>query len=65
MTRNGLHLVVTILLTAVIGLTACGRKGPLERPPHAEKSAADASGPAKDKNSDRPDRPFVLDKLIR
>lgn len=64
MTRNGLHLVLAIVLMTALGLTACGRKGPLERPPHAEKRAEGATGPD-GKPSDRPQRPFILDKLVR
>ncbi len=64
MTRNGLHLVLALLLAMVMGLGACGRKGPLERPPNAEKRATDASAPD-GKESDKPQRRFILDRLVR
>ena len=64
MRRSGLHLALALLLATAMGLSACGRKGPLERPPNAPRSQADASAPA-NPDSDRPQRPFVLDRLIR
>ena len=64
MTRNSLQIVLAMLLTTALGLTACGRKGPLERPPHAEKRAEGATGPD-GKPSDRPQRPLIIDRLIR
>lgn len=53
-------LAVTALLAVSLALTACGRKGPLERPPAAEGAEATP------RTSDgKPDRPFILDKLLR
>lgn len=50
------------LLVSAIGLSACGRKGPLERPPNAKVADAQTSDGA---NSSKPDRPFILDRLLR
>lgn len=53
-------LAVAAILAASLALSACGRKGPLERPPAAKAdttSIRTADG--------KPDRPFILDKLLR
>jgi predicted small lipoprotein YifL len=58
--RVALTPVLAALLVASIGLTACGRKGPLERPPAAKTAdGAPAANP-----SDKPNRPFILDRLL-
>lgn len=60
--RNALVPVMAALLVTALGLSACGRKGPLERPPAArtaDAQAADTSGQG------GPKRPFILDGLIR
>ncbi len=60
--RNALTSLFVALLVSAIGLTACGRKGPLERPPAAK--AADARA-AEAGNPIGPGRPFILDRLLR
>ena len=60
--RSALVPVLAALLVAAMSLSACGRKGPLERPPaaaSADGQAAERSGP------EGPNRPFVLDRLLR
>jgi predicted small lipoprotein YifL len=60
--RSALTSVLVALVVSAIGLSACGRKGPLERPPHAQAvnpQAAEGTSPSK------PDRPFILDRLLR
>ena len=60
--RNALVPVMAALLVTALGLSACGRKGPLERPPAAQTAdaqAADKSGQG------GPRRPFILDGLLR
>jgi len=54
------------VLVAAVGLTACGRKGPLEPPPSAAvKATPSADGkPPPDPGITKPDRPFVLDPLL-
>lgn len=54
-------LVAAALISAV-GLSACGRRGALEPPPSARAAPSDAN-PA-DPDADKPDTPFILDKLI-
>ena len=59
--RSALTPVLAALLVTAVGLSACGRKGPLERPP-----AATAQGQAVDRpDPDGPNRPFILDRLLR
>ncbi|MCG8561201.1 MAG: lipoprotein [Hyphomicrobiales bacterium] len=66
MRRSGLHFALALLLATAMGLGACGRQGPLERPPNAPKSQADASASeTANPDSDRPQRRFVLDRLIQ
>jgi predicted small lipoprotein YifL len=60
--RSALTPFLVTLLVSAIGLSACGRKGPLERPPNAkvaDAQTADGVSPSK------PDRPFILDRLLR
>lgn len=59
--RNALVPVLAALLVTAVGLSACGRKGPLERPPNAKT----ADGQAADTGPGGPKRPFVLDRLLR
>ena len=60
--RSMLTSLIVVLLVSAMGLSACGRKGPLERPPAAKASEAqvvDGGSPS------RPNRPFILDRLLR
>ena len=63
MTYRACAFALTILVAAATGLSACGRKGPLERPPGTE------AAPVPDSSSDAtvrgPRKPFILDGLIR
>ena len=54
------------VLIAAVGLTACGRKGPLEAPPSAAATAGPSADgkPPPDPGITKPDRPFVLDPLL-
>jgi predicted small lipoprotein YifL len=63
-------ILSTLLILAVAGVSACGRRAPLERPSDAryeeERDAArKARQPAPPKPSrETPERPFILDGLI-
>lgn len=52
---------VALLLIVAIGLSACGRRGPLEAP-----SASVTANPVSKEKQEAPveDRPFILDGLI-
>jgi len=54
------YLISAALLCAALGLTGCGRKGPLEAPPGARPASGGATG-----DSAKPQRPFILDPLVR
>ncbi|MGE3627806.1 MAG: lipoprotein [Hyphomicrobiales bacterium] len=60
MLTGRMTLAVAALVAVSLALTACGRKGPLERPP-AAKAGSETPRTADGK----PDRPFILDKLLR
>ncbi len=57
-----LHLVLAVLVIAGLGLSACGRKGPLEAPPSQQRGQG---APVGETESGKPDRPFILDGLLR
>lgn len=48
---------------AAIAVAGCGRKGPLERPPNA--AAPEPETQAADATVRGPDKPFILDRLLR
>lgn len=56
------------VLISAVGLSACGRKGPLERPPSAQVTPAEDGAVDGDqdkaKGGSKPDRAFILDPLI-
>jgi len=56
------RVLLASLLIAGLGLSACGRKGPLERPPAAALAPAASPEAAP---QEKPSRPFLLDRLIR
>ena len=60
--RSKLTPLLVVLLVSAMGLSACGRKGPLERPPAAKAAGAQAADGG---NPSRPNRPFILDRLLR
>jgi predicted small lipoprotein YifL len=60
--RSTLTSLIVALLVSAIGLSACGRKGPLERPPNAKTADAQTGG---DGGSSSPNRPFILDRILR
>jgi predicted small lipoprotein YifL len=63
-------ILSTLLIVAVAGVSACGRRAPLERPSDARyeeqrEAARKAGQPAPAKPSqETPERPFILDGLI-
>ena len=63
--RRVLSMALVLGLAAAVGLSACGRKGPLEAPPYASTAVADEAvdegGEAK---PDKPDKPFFGDFLL-
>jgi predicted small lipoprotein YifL len=65
--RNLTYAVVAGILVASLGLSACGRRGALEPPPHAQSTDpayAVGAPPAEAKKNAKPDRPFFLDRLL-
>ncbi len=56
---------LSLLLAGAVGLTACGRKGPLERPPETATSTGAPDKPVPDSTVRGPNRPFILDRLLR
>jgi predicted small lipoprotein YifL len=60
--RQPLYLVLAVLVIAGLGLSACGRKGPLEAPPGQPRAQG---APVGETESGKPDRPFILDGLLR
>ena len=68
MNRRLLSRAVVIgLLAAAVGLTGCGRKGALEAPPGMALKAATAGEvpPVDDSAPKKPNKPFVLDPLLK
>lgn len=63
MIRTSLFTVLAVLMAAAVGLSACGRKGPLDRPPGTSASSGETK--TAKKSAGRPDRPFILDGLLR
>lgn len=60
--RLALTPVLAAVLVAALSLSACGRKGPLERPQAAKTASADGStAPPPNTRS----RPFILDRLLQ
>lgn len=61
-------MAAVVALIAAIGLSACGRKGPLEPPPQAGVTAAAPEGlvatAPKPAPPAKPDKPFFLDPLL-
>lgn len=68
--RRYLSAAVMVALVAAVGLSACGRKGPLEPPPGAAAAVAApidptlAGAPPPPPPPDKPDKPFFLDPLL-
>jgi predicted small lipoprotein YifL len=58
--------LISAILVAAVGLSACGRKGPLEPPPTASLAPADPTDPnaPPDTGAGKPDKPFFLDFLL-
>lgn len=59
--RMSVTAILVAFLVTALGLSACGRKGPLERP----KAATAADGTVAQEVDRRPNRPFILDRLLR
>jgi predicted small lipoprotein YifL len=64
--RNLTYAVVTGVLVAGLALSACGRRGALQPPPNAESSdpAYAVEDPVEAQKNAKPDRPFILDRLL-
>lgn len=67
--RRYLSAAVTVALVAAVGLSACGRKGPLEPPPGAAAVVVPADptmpgAPPPPPPPEKPDRPFFMDWLL-
>lgn len=54
---------ILVLVAAAIGLSACGRKGPLQPPPSATAAGTAIADPA-ESGPPKPDRDFILDPLL-
>ncbi|MGA2312421.1 MAG: lipoprotein [Xanthobacteraceae bacterium] len=70
--RLSVRFALAVLVTAALGLAACGRKGPLDPPPSAAvppppaASAADASGaPVTANPAPSQNKSFILDPLLQ
>lgn len=63
--KNVARAGVAALLCLTLALTACGRRGPLERPPSANVVTTDEQGNVIEQPSGPPNRPFILDGLIQ
>ena len=55
------RIAILTLVVAAVGLSACGRKGPLEAPPNAVTATAPQ---AEEAAPPKPDRDFILDPLL-
>jgi predicted small lipoprotein YifL len=64
--RNLTYAVVTGVLVAGLALSSCGRRGALQPPPNAESSdpAYAVEDPVEAQKNAKPDRPFILDRLL-
>jgi predicted small lipoprotein YifL len=60
------YAVVAGVLVAALALSACGRRGALEAPPHAQSTdpAYTVEDPVEAQKNAKPDRPFILDRLL-
>ena len=60
------RVVATVLFLAVVGLSACGVKGPLEPPAKAKKEGTAQTGAGTPGTESKgPHRSFILDRLLR
>jgi len=59
------RVVVIGLLVAAVGLAGCGRKGALEAPPGMALKAATAGEVPPAEAPKKPDKPFLLDPLLK
>lgn len=65
--RNLTYAVLAGIFVASLALSACGRRGALEPPPNAQSTnpAYSVDGtPAEAQKNAKPDRPFILDRLL-
>lgn len=64
--RKLTYAVVAGLVVAGLALSACGRRGALEPPPNAQSTdpAYAVEDPVDAQKNAKPDRPFVLDRLL-
>jgi predicted small lipoprotein YifL len=61
--RIVLRAALAAVLVSALALSACGRKGPLERPPSAA-AVEEGASPDEAKQAGKPDRPLPLDFLL-
>jgi predicted small lipoprotein YifL len=59
---SALRILLTLVLVLTIGLTACGRRGSLDRP---KPSYPEASADPSTKMSRVPDRHLWIDRLLQ
>jgi len=65
MSRKPLILSLMSLL-CVLALSGCGRKGALEPPPSTRiESGVETENGAPEQPTQQPDKPFILDRLIK
>lgn len=57
--RYGMNVTIAVALALALTVTACGRRGSLDRPPQA----AGTEAPPQTADG-KPDRPFILDRLL-
>jgi predicted small lipoprotein YifL len=64
--RKLTYVMITGALVAGLALSACGRRGALEPPPSAQSTdpAYAVEDPVEAQKQAKPDRPFILDRLL-
>ena len=64
--RRNLTVAAIVGIVAVLALSGCGRRGALEPPPNAQSTdpAYAVEDPVEAQKNAKPDRPFILDRLL-
>lgn len=64
--RRNLTVAAIAGIVVVLALSGCGRRGALEPPPNAQSTdpAYAVEDPVEAQKNAKPDRPFILDRLL-